>query len=161
MDKNQAMINYLLTCPSIKDTPLYFNFISAKNDNAQFITVSNDTAINQTFVDGSVAKRYDFTIIVFKSISATPLSKSTTTTYLDENVGDLSAVQAIIDWIETENTARVFPNFGPNCTIDSIATTTTNPSLNSIDTTVTPALARYSITIRVEYIDYSKSIYNL
>lgn len=159
MDKNKAVIDYLLTCPSIQDTPLYFNFINAKNDHTQFITVSNDTVINRLFIDGSIAKRYDFTIIVFKSISNNPISKNVV--YSDENVVDMSDVQTIIDWIETQNENRVFPNFGNNCIIDSISTTTTNPNLNSIDTTVTPALARYSITIRIEYVDYTKSIYNL
>lgn len=158
MDKNQAVINYLLTCPSIQNTPLYFNFINAKNDHTQFITVSNDTIINQPYIDGSVAKRYDFTIIIFKSISTNPISKNVL--YPDENVEDMSDVQAVIDWIETQNENRVFPDFGSNCVIDSITTTTTNPNLNSIDTTVSPALARYSITIRIEYIDYTKSIYN-
>lgn len=159
MDKNEAVITYLLTCPSIQNTPLYFNFINAKNDHTQFITVSNDNAINQPFIDGSVAKRYDFTIIIFKSISTNPISKNVL--YPDENVVDMSDVQAIIDWIEHQNELRNFPDFGTDCIIDSIGTTATNPNLNSIDTTVTPALARYSITIRIEYVDYSKSIYRI
>lgn len=159
MDKNKAVIDYLLTCPSIQNTPLYFNFINAKNDHTQFITVSNDITINQPFIDGSVARRYDFTIITFKSISTNPITKSVS--YADENVEDMSDVQAIIDWVEVQNEARIFPDFGSNCIIDSIGATTTNPNLNSIDTTVTPALARYSITIRIEYVDYTKSIYNI
>jgi len=31
----QAVIDYLLTCPAIINSPLYFNFINAKNDNAK------------------------------------------------------------------------------------------------------------------------------
>ena len=159
MDKNKKVIEYLLTCPSIYNTPLYFNFINAKNDHTQFVTVSNDKAINQPFIDGSVSKRYDFTLIVFKSVSPNPIVKDGQ--HSDENIVDISDVQGIIDWIDVQNKARQFPDFGNLCIIDSIGTTTTNPTLNSIDTTVTPALARYSITIRIEYVDYSESIYNL
>ena len=36
VDKNQAMIDYLLTCPDIKNSPLFFNFGKTKQDNNQF-----------------------------------------------------------------------------------------------------------------------------
>ena len=39
MDKNQATINYLLTCEPIYNTPLYFNFANIKDNVNQFLTL--------------------------------------------------------------------------------------------------------------------------
>ena len=158
MDKNKATIEYLLTCDSIKDTPLYFNFIQAKDDNKQFVTMANDKAIDTAYIDGSVLKRYTFTIIVFKSISYLPIPKATGKE--NENIQDLADVQTLIDWIKEQHDDRNFPDFGEDCVIEDIRTTSDNPNLNSIDTSVTPALARYSISIQIDYLDKSNSMWN-
>lgn len=158
MDKNKAVINFLITCPVIYNSPLYFNFINAENDNKQFITVANDIAVHQPYIDGSVLKQYTFTLIDFKSVAYNPIVK--TTGYDDENVADMLQVQEIIDWITAQNELRNYPNFGLDNYIDNMVVLTDNPNLNSIDTTVSPALARYSITIRITYLDKSKMLWN-
>lgn len=158
MDKNKAVINFLITCPVIYNSPLYFNFINAENDNKQFITVANDIAVHQPYIDGSVLKQYTFTLIDFKSVAYNPIVK--TTGYDDENVADMLQVQEIIDWITAQNELRNYPNFGSDNYIDNMVVLTDNPNLNSIDTTVSPALARYSITIRITYLDKSKMLWN-
>lgn len=63
MDKNQAVIDFLLKCPQIKENPLFFNFAEAKDNNKQIVTIANDKSVNKGFVDGSVLRRYTFTII--------------------------------------------------------------------------------------------------
>lgn len=158
IDKNQAIIDFLITCPSIKNSPLYFNFINASNNNKQLITVANDVNRQTPFIDGSVEKTYTFTIIDFKSMSYNPVVKQEG--YQDENVEDFSKVQELIDWINTQDELHNYPDFGEECIIDSMSALTENPNLNSIDTTVTPALARYSITIEIEYLDNSKRLWN-
>ena len=47
IDKNQEVINYLIQCPQILNSPLYFNFINAKDDTNQFLTVSSDKYSNK------------------------------------------------------------------------------------------------------------------
>ena len=157
MDKNQAIINYLITCPQIQNNPLYFNFIHGKEDDKQIITTANEKSINRPYIDGSVLKQFTFTIIDFKSVAYRAIVKDGVR--MDENVEDLLDVQAIIDWIEEQNEARNFPDFGEDCIIDEITTTASNPNLNGIDSNVSPALAKYSISIQVKFLDTSKMLW--
>lgn len=157
VDKNQAVIDFLITCPQIKENPLFFNFINAKEDNKQIITVANDKAINRRYVDGSVLKRYTFTIIDFQSIAYRAIVKQEG--YPDENVEDMFNVQSIMDWITEQNALRNYPNFGTDCVIEEMRTTTENPNLNGIDTSVSPVLAKYSIAIQIDYLDISQVVW--
>lgn len=157
-NKNQAVIDFLITCPSIQNSPFYFNFVNEKNNNKQLVTVANEVAVEEPYIDGSVLKRYTFTLIDFKSISYNPIPKATG--YMDENVDDMSQVQELIDWINDQNDIRNYPDFGSDCFIDRMIALSDNPNLNSVDTTLTPALAKYSITIRIDYLDISKKLWN-
>lgn len=156
IDKNQAVIDYLLTCPSIAENPVFFNAIQAKDMTKEIVTIGNDTATNTPFIDGSVQKRYTFTIIDFRSITYNPLV--TVPGYTNENVEDMLDVQGVIDWIEEQNVSRNFPDFGEGYLIDSIGTGTDNPNLDGVDTNITPALAKYSISVQIDYLDVSKAI---
>lgn len=165
--KEQAILNFLFQCPQIKDNPLFFNFINAKPDNKQFVTMGNESRVHRPFINGSVLKRYTFTLIDFRSATYQPIPKvvvATTTTepqpqpILNENVEELVDVQGIIDWVEEKADAREFPNLGEHCIVDSMKVLTDNPVLNGIDTQVKPALAKYSFSIQIDYIDYSKAI---
>ena len=157
MDKNQAIIDFLLTCPAIIADPLFFNFLNAKDNNQQIITQSNDKSLQQTFIDGSVLKQYTFTLIFFKSVLYQAIPK--VEGLVNENVEELGQVQAIIDWVTEQNDSQNYPDFGEDCEIDEIKALSENPGLNGVDTTVTPALAKYSVTIQVDYLDKSKAIW--
>lgn len=155
VDKNQAVIDFLLNCPEIAYNPLFFNFLQAQDNNKQIITQANDTALDKKYVDGSVMKRYTFTLIDFRSVVYQPLPKIEG--YTSENVEELFDVQNIINWINDQADDGNYPDFGENCIIDSMKTTSHNPNLNGVDTQVTPALAKYSITIQIDYLDLTKS----
>ena len=157
VDKNQAVIDFLIQCPTIASNPLFFNFLNAKDDNKQIVTQENEKLINRRFIDGSVMKRYTFTIIDFRSVAYQPVPKSAG--YTSENVEELFDVQSIMDWVNDQAELRNFPNFGTDCVIDAMSTTAENPNLNGVDTQVTPALAKYSMSIQIDYIDTSKSIW--
>lgn len=157
VDKTKAVIEYLLTCPGLQDSPLYFNFVNASDEDKQFATTGNDKRIHQPFIDGSVLKRFTFTIIDYRSVAYQELPKLFIGT--NENLEEYLNVQTIIDWITEQNLIRNFPNFGEDCIIDNIATITDNPNLNGVDTNVKPALAKYSISIQIDYLDTSQRIY--
>ena len=157
-DKNSAIIEYLLTCEYIQNNSIYFNFINAKNDAKQVLADSNDRILDRRYIDGSVLKQYQCTLVDFKTLSTSPVPRALG--YTDENVADIHVVQNILDWIEAQNDARNFPDFGTTCIVESIRTTANNPNLDGIDASITPALAKYSITIQVEYLDTSKVIWN-
>ena len=75
MDKNQAVIDFLLTCEPIYNTPLYFNFAEAKNGINQLLTLTEDKNIEQPYIDGSVKKRFSFTIISYLTMTKNPVVK--------------------------------------------------------------------------------------
>ena len=156
MDKVNAIIEYLMQMPYIQDNPLFFNFADAEDNNKQLTTLANDIAINKPFIDGSIQKMFTFTIIDFKSVTYNPLVN--VPGYSNENVDDMLEVQSIIDWVTTQNKIRNFPNFGDKCSIDKIEALSTEPNLNGVDTSLTPSLAKYSVSIRVTYVDMTESI---
>ena len=157
-NKNQAIIDFLIQCDEIKGSSLYFNFINAKDTNKQIITQSNDKSLNRTYIDGSVLKRYTFTVIAFMSVAPNPIPK--VEGMMDENVRDLVDVQSVIDWVTQQNDERNFPDFGEECEIEEIQALSENPNLDGIDNNTSPPLAKYSLTIRVEYIDHAKAVWN-
>ena len=159
MDKNKAVIDFLIQCPAIQNSSLYFNFTQAEDENKQFVTTSNDKLMNRTFVDGSEQKRYTFTIIDYRSVAYQAIVKDPQLISANENVEELLDVQSIMDWINEQADLGNYPDFGENCLIDDMKTTTDNPNTNGVDTSLTPALAKYSISVQIDYIDYSKRIY--
>lgn len=157
MDKNEQLVNYFLTCPQIKDSPLYFNFIKAEDSTTQILTDSNDIYAIRTYIDGSELKLYNFTIIMFRSVSPTAIAK--VSGYTNENIVDLADIQALIDWVTEQNEIHNYPDFGENCIVQSIKSTTVNPIYSGIDTEVSPNLAVYNVTFQIEYLDISKKIW--
>lgn len=156
-DKNKAILDFISTYSGISTSPIFVNFITATNDNVQFITDDNDTALNRPFIDGSVMKRYTFSLVITKSITDLAIAKDILT---NENIDDLADIQAFMDWINEQGDNHNYPNFGDKCIIEEMHTTSENPSIDGINTEVSPALALYSMEIRIDYIDYTKVIWS-
>lgn len=157
VNKEQAVIDFLRSCPAIAENPLFFNFINAKSDNRQLITTGNDKSTNKTYIDGSVLKRYTFTVIDFKSVTYQAIVHSPG--HMNENVEEFIDVQALIDWVNEKADAHEYPYFGDKCEIESMKVLTDSPVLNGTDTQVKPALAKYSFSIQIEYVDTSRALY--
>ena len=161
VDKNQAIIDFLLQCPTIQNSPLFFNFINAKDENKQIVTMATDKAIERPFIDGSVQKRYTFSIMDYKSVAYNAIVKTLgTSVFPNENVEDMLNTQGIIDWITEQDLDRNYPDFGEQCVIDNMIALTDSPRLNGVDTSITPALAKYSISIQINYIDYTNLLWD-
>lgn len=156
-NKHQAVIDYLVTCPAIQDSPLFFNFINAQDGTNQFLTVSNDEYTSTKYIDGSVQKIYTFTILTFKSVNDIEIVRIPG--YQNENVSDMEDVQALIDWIQEQEEIHNYPDFGENCIVESIKTTTEEPNFDGIDEQVEPNLAVYSTSIQISYLDISKQLW--
>ena len=157
MDKQEAVVEFLLTCPYIQSSPLFYNFGKEESDNKQLITHANDVKLNVPFIDGSVRKRFTFTIIDYKAVAyrAIPTRSGAT----DENLDSELEVQQLIEWVDEQEEARNYPNFGNDCVVEELRAVTEQPNLNSVNRSVTPALAKYSVSITIDYIDYSKAIW--
>ena len=157
MDKYQATIDFLIQCPTIAQNPLFFNFLDAKDNSKQIITQADDISLNEKYIDGSVLKRFTFSLVDFRSVVYQPLPK--VPDHSTENVEDIIDVQGIIDWVNEQADLENYPNFGSDCMIDSMKTTSDTPNLNGVDTQVTPPLAKYSMSIQIDYIDKSKAVW--
>ena len=157
VDKNKAILTFLTTYPGITTSPIFVNFINAKDDDVQFLTDSNDKDMNRRFVDGSIMKQYTFTLVITKSITDMAVAKDV---LVNENIDDIADIQAFMDWINEQGEAQNFPNFGESCIIEEMHTTAENPSIEGINDEVSPALALYGMEIRIDYIDYSKVIWS-
>lgn len=156
MDKNQLMVEFLQTCPTIKNNPLFFNFGNVE-DNAHQVTVnSDDVSIQKPFIDGSVLKRYTFTIDSFKSVACIPIIDSNA----DENIEDFAEVQSLLDWINEQGENFNFPNFGENILVDEMKTLSSKPVLVGVESNLNPPTAIYRIVIQIDYIDTSKKLWN-
>ena len=156
MDKSQAVLQFLQTCPTVHANPLFFNFGSVEENANQAIISSDDVALHQPYVDGSVSRRFTFSIDSFKSVAYNPVVQGLS----DENLEDFQAVQAILDWINAQDEAHNYPAFDPEYIIESMRTLTTKPELVGVDTTLNPPMAVYRVSIQIDYIDNSKRVWN-
>ena len=155
IDKNKVMIKFLRNCPVIDKNPLYFNFGNIEDNSYQVITDSNDTSLSQPYIDGSILKRYTFYIDCFKTIAYNKVIKG----YQDENLYDISEVQAILDWVNEQDRNKIYPDFGEDCLIDSMQSTTESPDLHSVEDTTTSPIAVYRISIQIDYIDNTEKLW--
>ena len=157
VDKNKAILNFIATYPGIETSPIFVNFINAQDEDVQVITDSNDVSLNRKFIDGSVMKQYTFSIVVTKSITDMAIAKDI---MLNENIDDMADIQAFMDWVNEQGDNHNYPDFGEKCIIEEMHTTSENPSIDGITDEVSPALALYSMEIRIDYIDYTKVIWS-
>lgn len=157
MDKNKATLDFLATYSGMATSPIFVNFMNAKDDDVQFLTASNDVATQRPFIDGSVMKQYTFSLIITKTVTDMPIAKDIMT---NENIDDIADIQKFMDWVNEQGENNIFPDFGELCEIEKMYTTSESPDLTGINTEVSPALALYSMEIRIDYIDYSKVIWS-
>lgn len=154
MDKNRAIVDFLLNCPIIQQNPLFFNFAQVESGNNHIIT-EQDIKKKQ-YIDGSVLKQYTFSIASYSSVSHNAIVNGETVA--DENIDNMAKVQQILDWIDEQADNHNYPNFGPEYVIDDMSTLVSDPDVDGIDTSVNPPIARYSIGVKIEYLDNSKKI---
>lgn len=122
------------------------------------MTLANDKQMDKPYIDGSVLKRYTFTIQDFRSVAFNALNALNIGG--NENVEDMLDCQGLIDWITEQATQQNYPNFGDKCLIESMEALTDNPDMNGIQAAGGLNLAKYSVNIRIEYLDISQKIWN-
>ena len=75
MDKNQAVIEYLLNYPAVSGNSLFFNFAEESDNSTQIVTHGDDTILDETYIDGSVMKVFTFTMLIYKAVTYNPIVK--------------------------------------------------------------------------------------
>lgn len=156
MDKNNAVIEFLKTCPAIQSNPLFFNFAENEEGTNHFITETDKK--KKTYIDGSVLKQYTFTIASYVPVAYSAIVGDSN--FNDQNMENMAIVQEILDWIEEQADKANYPDFGSECNIEDMRTLTGDPDLDGIDKSVNPPIARYSIGVQIDYIDNTKKIWS-
>lgn len=156
MSRYQAMLDYLAECPAMAGV-LNFQAAQADGNSIQITTEGGDSQNNRRFIDGSIEKRFDFTVAFFKPVISMPYNAAAGTG--NANLEGILDVQTLIDWLEGQNAAGRYPDFGDKCQIDSIRSMSNEPVLAWIDGAhYAPPMAKYTVTVRAEYIDFTRAI---
>lgn len=154
MTKHQVMLEFLQTCPKIRDNPLFFNFGKVESNAHQANMRSDDVSLHKKYIDGTELKRYTFHLDSFKSVAFNPVIQGLP----DENMEDFEDVQSLIDWINEQDELNNYPAF-ENCIVDKMQSLSTKPELVGVDTTLSPPVAVYRISIQIDYLDTSKQVW--
>lgn len=145
MDFITPFIKWLLQSDYIKNNKLFLNAIEAQDNNLQIIT--QQIAENQVtkYVDGSKSYSITFSINNYKSISYNQLVK----TMIDgnENLNDIFDVSEIIEFVKDMEAKGNYPVFGDNITVEKVYCQYNTPSTPAIDSSYSPALAKFTIPI--------------
>lgn len=138
--RHEAVWNWLLTCPYIKD--MFFNFSKSENGDTVLVplTAYSDTPVLE-YIGGQSVRQYDFTLIRYEALSTEQNDPT--------NISVLEAVELIAAWIETQAAAGTYPAFPTGSTIQNIEVLPSNTGyLAARDETG----AKYQLQFRIEYV---------
>lgn len=136
IDKNKIVMDYLSQCPALAD--LFFNFGETNNGDTIFNASGNDF-VYEEYIDGTKLKWYDFTIIQFKPANTFPNDPV--------NVASLFDFEKIAKWIEEQDLAENYPDFGDQCEIHEFYVVPNSATVAGRD----HLGAKYMMTCRIEY----------
>ena len=138
--KHDAMIAYLQPhVQSVIGNNLNFNVSVGTPDSIAFIPEYANKFIKR-MLRGSGTKEYGFAIIITKQFSVGSD---------DLNLLAMNMAQAFNDWIDTQNTAKLFPDFGVKCQVRKIEPVQNMPNL--ADVNIEESIAKYMLQCKVTY----------
>lgn len=120
---------------------LGFNFSPESSDSIALITNYSDQVVKK-YITGKVKKQYGFTIIVVKSYS---------TSGDDLNLEAMNFVQAFMEWLEKQDSEKIYPDFGKNCSVEKLECLQNMPNLAGVNAQA--GLARYMVQCRILYME--------
>lgn len=120
---------------------LNFNFSPESADEFALITNYSDKVVKE-FITGDTRKAYGFTVIIIKNYS----------TFADDcNLDAMNFAQGFMDWIESQNRLKVYPDFG-DCEVEKMEVLQNMPNLAGVNKDA--GLARYMIQARILYMEH-------
>lgn len=106
--KHRALWEWFAGCSEI--AKLFFNFSGSEDGDTAIIT-AGDTLIEE-YVDGAQKRRYAFNLVRFVPI-----------TFLENDIGNVTMaeeLEAIKNWVESQNDIGDLPKFSNPCTAESV-----------------------------------------
>ena len=154
MDFITPFIKWLLQSDYIKQNKLFLNAIEAKDNNVQIVTqqISKNQITN--FVDGSKSYPITFSINNYKSISYSQIVKKMVEG--NENLADLLDTAKVIEFVGEMEKQGNYPLFADNITVEKVYCQYNTPNTPAIDSSVSPALAKFTIPIVFEVFEDAK-----
>ena len=148
IDLVSPFIKWLLQSDYIKSNRLFLNAISAQDGSVQIITQQIPDNQVKRFIDGSKAYPITFSINSFKTVSYDQLIK--TMVEGSENIEGLLDVQKIVEFVKTMDADGNYPAFADNITVERIYCQYNTPSTPTVDSSYSPALAKFTMPIVCE-----------
>ena len=148
MDFVTPFITWLLQSDYIKNNKLFLNAIEAQDNNVQIITQQIPENQVAKYIDGSKTYPITFSINNYKSISYSQLVK--TMLEGNENVTDILDVSKIIEFVKDMESKGNYPIFADNITVERAYCQYNTPSTPAVDSSYSPALAKFTIPIVFE-----------
>ena len=141
MTKHEAMMQYVNDkVVELSGKMAAFNFANDAPGSISFLTNYSGKTVRR-YVRGA-DKEYGFTIIL-----TWPFSEETD----DLNVDAMNFAQEFMDWIDSQNKEKNFPDFGSKCQIKKIENLQNMPNLATVDWE--NMVAQYMIQCRVLYFE--------
>lgn len=137
MTKHEAMIAYLHASPLFDD--IAFQFGKIENGSVILSTETNDVTVSVD-ITGRKTKQYTYAIVTYK-----PYSTDTESTL---NTDVISAVEALMRWVDVQDNARNYPAFD-DCIVKKIENLQNAPSVAGVDDK--NKLVKYMCQMRVTY----------
>lgn len=141
MTKHEAMKEYVEGKVSeLVKSMMTFNFSDDSPESISFLTNYSGKVVKK-YIRGA-DKEYGFTIVL-----TWPFSESTD----DLNVEAMNFGQGFMEWIDSQDKKRIYPDFGPDCQVKKIENLQNMPNLATIDWQ--NMLAKYIVQCRVLYFE--------
>jgi len=118
---------------------LNFNVSTGTPDTIAFITQYANKYVKR-YTRNAGVKEYGFAILITKSFSINTD---------DLNLLAMNMAQAFGDWIDAQNKAKIFPDFGTNCQVRKIESLQNMPNLADVD--LDACIAKYMLQCKVTY----------
>ncbi|HCI73370.1 MAG TPA: hypothetical protein DHV42_02380 [Lachnospiraceae bacterium] len=140
MTKHEAVKAYLEPiCQELAQGALGFNFSPESEDSMSIITRYSGKVVRY-FIDDTAEKEYGFSVIIEKIYS--------TDTGDDLNLLAMNFAQGFMDWLDTQNKDRNFPDF-EGCEVIAVENLQNMPNLAAVNPE--EGLARYMVQGRILY----------
>ncbi len=140
-NKHQAMYEYILQNETIQK--LFYLTNEAQDNSVTITPVYSDEVIKQ-YIDGTAERQYDFAVALYKNLSDVPFDM--------ENLVSMTEAQSFMDWIDAQDAAGNFPDFGQACTVTKIRNLQDMPGVAGED----GKHIKYLFQCRVEYTEKRK-----
>lgn len=157
MDFITPFVQFMMKCEALKKSTFFMDAANAQTGSTQICTNSADKTLDVEYADGSIDRQIVFTLFDYRAIEYLGLVQEKLER--DGNIENIVDVQSVINWVALQNKQKNFPDFGDEYEVTKIECLHFAPQTPTIDKDgLTPAIAKYSIPIRIHFTDYTEAI---